>query len=582
MFIFDTKITSNWDALLLQCRKGIDEVRALQLLREFLPESVKTERAPDGIHVEPQYAYRLLAPVPDLQIHWTETARRFVINRRTAYAAHGTVREGLRALRSSGRNLAEQLVVDSEGFDVLDDHQVVNVAAMTTPKGFGLCLFDEQGAGKTVSLIFAYDLLAARAEVDQLLIVAPKSMLPEWSKDFARFRPGLYRVVSVIGSPSEKRAALRSCADVYITNFETVVTMESYFESLLRSRPDRSILAVDESFFIKSPGSKRTCTLRHLREWCRRAFVLCGTPAPNSPHDLVEQFNLVDFGVAFSGVELPLDRTDALPIVQDIVGRRGLYVRHLKSVVLPNLPSKRFHRLYVSMKPHQEKLYTGLRDRLVSDLNAISESDFQRRYASFLARKAALLQVCSNPISLVDNYEETPAKLSLLDDVLNQWVRCKGEKVVLWSFYRASLDAIVARYTAFGVVRYDGSVTDVAERSEAVRRFQEDDDIRLFVANPAAAGAGLTLHSARIAVYESLSNQAAHYFQSLDRIHRRGQERDVEYVVLLCQNTLEIVEYDRLVEKQRRSEELLGDVVVDSVTRESFLSEIQYRLEDQA
>ena len=52
-------------------------------------------------------------------------------------------------------------------------------------------------------------------------------------------------------------------------------------------------------------------------------------------------------------------------------------------------------------------------------------------------------------------------------------------------------------------------VSDVAERREAVRRFQQDADARIFVANPAAAGAGLTLHSARIAIYESLSNQAA-------------------------------------------------------------------------
>ena len=31
----------------------------------------------------------------------------------------------------------------------------------------------------------------------------------------------------------------------------------------------------------------------------------------------------------------------------------------------------------------------------------------------------------------------------------------------------------------------------------------------VFAANPAAAGAGLTLHRARVAIYESLSNQAA-------------------------------------------------------------------------
>jgi SNF2 family DNA or RNA helicase len=110
-------------------------------------------------------------------------------------------------------------------------------------------------------------------------------------------------------------------------------------------------------------------------------------------------------------------------------------------------------------------------------------------------------------------------------------------------------------------------------RREAVRRFQEDDDTMLFVGNPAAAGAGLTLHRARYAVYESMSNQASHYLQSLDRIHRRGQVRAVEYLVLLCDRTVELAEYDRLIEKERAAQNLLGDEVVPVVTREAFLRE---------
>ncbi|MHC5731527.1 MAG: helicase-related protein, partial [Nostoc sp.] len=111
------------------------------------------------------------------------------------------------------------------------------------------------------------------------------------------------------------------------------------------------------------------------------------------------------------------------------------------------------------------------------------------------------------------------------------------------------------------------------ERREAVRKFQEDDETMLFVANPAAAGAGLTLHRARLAIYESMSNQAAHYLQSLDRIHRRGQTRDVEYLILLCDNTIEIEEYERLTRKERAAQALLRDQVEEPITRETMLRE---------
>jgi SNF2 family DNA or RNA helicase len=112
-------------------------------------------------------------------------------------------------------------------------------------------------------------------------------------------------------------------------------------------------------------------------------------------------------------------------------------------------------------------------------------------------------------------------------------------------------------------------------RREAVRRFQEDDETMLFVGNPAAAGAGLTLHRARLAVYESMSNQAAHYLQSLDRIHRRGQTREVEYFVLLCDQSLEVREYERLTSKERAAQDLLGDNVVEPVTRQTMLAEAE-------
>ena len=574
MLSFDARITENLDALLLRCRDDADEIGAVRVLRSVLPPGAVVRKSAEGIRVGPTHAWSLLSPGIGIDIRWTEATRRYVANRETAHSAYFAVREELRALATGGVDSARRMVADSAGLDVLDAHQLVNVAAMTLPEGFGVCLFDEQGAGKTVSLIFAYDLLAARDQADQVLIVAPKSMVPEWPKDFARFRPGLYRVTTVAGTPLQKRAALRHRSDVYITNFETVVTMEAYFETLLRSRLDRSVLVVDESFFVKSPDAKRTRVLRRLREWCGRAFVLCGTPAPNAPHDLVEQFNLVDFGLAFDGVVLPPDRAEAVPMVRRVVNERGLYVRHLKSEVLPDLPARSFHRLYVPLRPEQSRVYERLRNRLVSDLRSVSESEFRRDYATFLARRAALLQVCSNPVSVVEGYDETPAKLAFLDDVLDRWIRQEGEKVVLWSFYTTSIDVLVSRYARFGVVRYDGSVSDVSERGEAVRRFQQDDDTRLFVANPAAAGAGLTLHRARVAVYESMSNQAAHYLQSLDRIHRRGQNREVEYVVLLCPDTLEVVEYERLLQKQRVAGELLGDNVPPPVTRESFLDDL--------
>ena len=563
------------DALFLVPERG-EGTALLRAVRSGLgSKGAGVTRSAAGVRVPVALAGLLDGHVSEVEMRWTPEARRFVENRKHVAAVHARVFEALGQIRSGGPSLARQMITDSDGLGVLDGHQVVNVAAMTLPESPGLCVFDEQGAGKTVTLIFALDLLMERDEVDTAVIVAPKSMLGEWPKDLTRFRRDIYRTSVLTGTAREKRRLLADGADIFVTNFETAVSLEAELRTLMRARPGRTVLAVDESFFIKSLDAKRTRALRRLREWAGRAYVLCGTPAPNSPADLIQQFSLVDYGHCFAGVELPADRDLAAPVVQTAIEDRGLFLRHLKADVLPDLPLKRFQRVLVSMAVQQARLYRATLHGLVADAEAVDEAGFVRRRASFLARRSALLQICSNPKGVSESYAEMPAKLVALDALVEQLVGQRREKVVIWSFYTASVEAITQRYARYGAVRYDGTVSDVVARRDAVLRFQEDDETMVFVANPAAAGAGLTLHRARVAIYESLSNQAAHYLQSLDRIHRRGQERDVEYVVMLCNGTIEVSEYDRLVQKEQAAQELLRDEVDAPITREAFLADVR-------
>lgn len=507
------------------------------------------------------------------RIAWCEEVERFLANRNSVATFYEKAVAEIRAIALAGREAALKRLSWGGNYEQLDDHQVINVAAMTLGYSPGLCLFDEQGAGKTVSMIYAFDELVRRNEADFLLIVAPKSMVGEWPKDFLRFTGDLYKIAAATGSLSDKRRILRQRPDVLITNFETAISMERELEAHLRSYEGRAVVAVDESFFIKSAEAKRTLSLRRLREWCTRAYVLCGTPAPNAPSDLVEQFNMVDFGLTFDGIDIPDDRDQALPVVQGVIEVRGLYLRSLKSDVLPNLPSKAFQRLRVPLQPVQAELYRRGLQALNDELVQMDDAQFKRQITNYLAQRSALLQLCSDPAAVVQTYTETPAKLLALDDLLHRLIGEQSEKVIVWSFYTRMIDRLMARYAGYGATRYDGKVADVQERRESVRRFQEDPETKLFIANPAAAGAGLTLHSARYAVYESMSNQAAHYLQSLDRIHRRGQKRNVTYFVLTCEGTIEEPEYDRLVRKEQAAQALLHDEVGAPVVRTAALEE---------
>jgi SNF2 family DNA or RNA helicase len=508
----------------------------------------------------------------DEDVEWDVLARVAVQNRHRVSERAPEMLERARALVEGGPIPARRLVAGRPWAAKLDDHQVVNVAAMTVPGGWGGCIFDEQGTGKTPTTVAIFDTLAEEDEVDIMVVVAPKSMVAEWPLEVAKFTDDLYNTVVVEGDRAKKAAAINSGADVLVVNYEGVVGALPNF--VLLARRARIMLAVDESFFVKNPDSERTAAVRTLREYCTRAYVLCGTPAPNSPADVVAQFNLVDFGLTFDGVNLDKDRDVASVQARGAMEARGLYVRSLKRVVLPDLPERVFNEVTVHMAPLQRAAYDAALDQLILDLRDTSESEYARSILTFLERRATLLRICSDPSPVIPGYDETPGKFDALDKVLAEYIVNQGEKVVLWSFFRASVERAVTRYAGYGLVRIDGSVTSTRDRREAIRRFQEDDSTMLFVGNPAAAGAGLTLHRARVAVYESLSNQAAHFLQSLDRIHRRGQSRPVEYLTLLAEESIELAEYRRLLDKAGRQADLLGDPPDSRLTRELLLEEL--------
>jgi SNF2 family DNA or RNA helicase len=571
--IADVKTSDDLSQIFLTPRVRSETTALAGLLRETLGPA-KPTRSAQGLAVPGFVAPSLLAGVPGVALRWTEEATRFAQNRRDSTKRHAKFRLAMEEVETLSRGRLEQRLPALIGVDQLDDHQVANVVAMTDPECRGICLFDEQGAGKTVSAIFAWDALSAQDTVDFALIVSPKSMVPEWARDFARFRGDMYSLGTATGTMSEKLAALRAMPDVLITNFDTAITLEHQLIAHLRRMDGRALLIVDESFFVKNRDANRTRALRRIREWCGRAFVLCGTPAPNAARDVVEQFNLADFGVTFGSVRIPEDREEAHAVVEATLRERGAYRRSLKQDVLPTLPTKSFDIVNLELAPIQQLAYDAARADLILDLRQTSDDEFGRRLTSFMARRATLLQICSNPTRIIEGYGETPAKLLALDRLLSDWVDSRGEKVVIWSSYRASLEAIATRYSRLGLVRYDGSVPDVAARREAVRSFQEDADTMVFLGNPAAAGAGLTLHAARIAVYESLTNQAAHYLQSLDRIHRRGQEREVSYYILLGRDTIEESEYATLQAKERTARDLLGDPASQAPSRTTMLQEL--------
>ena len=466
-------------------------------------------------------------------------------------------------------------ITGNEHWDnLLDPHQGIAANVMSMQGLAGMCLFDEQGTGKTISALAAFDILSKRQEVNAVLILAPKTLLDNWKSEVSKFLPDSPVMTSISGNKVARYSQLNSKADIYLATYETLNSELILFESLAKIR--KFLLIVDESFFVKNPEATRSVSVELFRRSCVRALILCGTPAPNSPADLIHQFNLSDNGYSFGENEPPKDPEMLREYVEQVIETRGVYLRRTKDVVLPGLAEKKFHVIPVNMQPVQEALYNEAKKELILFLRSLDNRTFKRNLTSYFQKRAALLQICVSP-KLIDHLiTEEPSKYLALDELLKTEILMKGHKVVIWSVYTKTIDALIHRYQSYFPVRVDGKVTDIAVRQSMVEKFQNDPNTMLFIGNPAAAGAGITLHASHVAIYISFSNQAAHYMQSLDRIHRRGQVSDsVDYYFLICKNSIEQNELDRLCSKQKTQSELLGDIPKDEFSLEAALREIK-------
>ena len=143
----------------------------------------------------------------------------------------------------------------------------------------------------------------------------------------------------------------------------------------------------------------------------------------------------------------------------------------------------------------------------------------------------------------------------------------EGRKVLLWSSFRSNVEYLAERLADLGAVYIHGGVDagdedDDETREGKIKLFHDDPNVMVMVANPAAAGEGVSLHRiCHHAIYLDRTFNAAHYLQSEDRIHRFGlphnQETFIEIVE--CEGSVDETVRERLGFKIGRMAEALDD-----------------------
>lgn len=471
--------------------------------------------------------------------------------------------EGYAAARDAASIAADDLKSRLSGIGFareLSKEQLRNVGRLAAiPAG---ATFSVPGAGKTTEALASFYCKAQ--EGDRLLVVAPKNAFAAWDEQIADCMPHLgVQFVRLRGGRDAIARMLDDDPQLMLISYQQLARVPDLIAA--HCAKARIHVLLDESHRIKSGIAKQTAravlTLSHLPVG---KLIMSGTPMPQAPDDLVPQF-------AFLYPEIP-----AIPeTVVDLI--RPVYVRTTKMEL--GLPPVTRTMVSLPMAPLQAELYKLMKFEVAREAASALGIRSKQAFRSLGRSVARLLMFISNPSLL--SAEIQFAHPDLLSAVLAEGEGPKmkyvlkraralareGKKVLIWSSFRNNVEYLAERLGDLGAVYIHGGVDAGDEdndetREGKIKAFHDDNNVMVMVANPAAAGEGVSLHRVcHHAIYLDRTFNAAHYLQSEDRIHRFGllPDQDTFIEIVECEDSVDETVRERLGFKIGRMAEALED-----------------------
>jgi SNF2 family DNA or RNA helicase len=396
-------------------------------------------------------------------------------------------------------------------------------------------LADEMGLGKSMQAISSIRLLVRSGEARRVLVVCPKGLVSNWTRELADWAPEL--VVAVIEGDQARRRWQWSLADVpvKVANYEVLVRDRDLVAELGLSF---DLVVLDEAQRIKNRSSQTNQSVRSLDR--RRSWALSGTPVENSSDDLVGLFEFVAPG-QISERMAPKAMGAA---VSDHILRRT------KDKVLKDMPPRLNRDERIELTAEQRETYRRAEEEGVLRLADMGrEATIQHVFELVLRLK----QICN-----FDTATGESAKLDCLAAELEE-VQASGRKALVFSQWVETLGRLERSLGRFGALQYHGGMSTTA-RDEAIRRFRHEKKHSVLLLSYGAGAVGLNLQfSQYVFLFDRWWNPAVED-QAINRAHRIGAAGAVTVTRFLSVDTIE----ERIDDVLRRKRDLSDTILAEA------------------
>ena len=389
--------------------------------------------------------------------------------------------------------------------------------------------FNEQGTGKTASVIWSADYLMKLGRIKRVLVICPLSIMKSaWQQDMFKF--AMHRSCSVAhGDAKQRKKIIAAGSEFVVINFDGLAVVK---DEIIKGGFD--LIVVDEANAYKNPMTNRWKVLRDVAASAKGLWMLTGTPAAQSPLDAYGLAKLVNpdntpkyYGQFRDQVMYKVTQFKwvAKPGSQDTVHQVLQPAIRFERDQCLDLPPVTHVEREAPLTPQQAKYYKLLKDKMT--MVADGESITAVNAATNLNK---LLQISGGAV-YTDTGEVVEFDVSNRLNVVLEVIEESSHKVLVFVPFTHTIELLKATLDKHGISNdvINGKVS-VNRRSDIVTRFQEKPDPYVLIIQPQAASHGLTLTAANTIIWYAPVTSVETYLQANARINRPGQHNPMTIV----------------------------------------------------
>lgn len=402
------------------------------------------------------------------------------------------------------------------------------------------------GAGKTAITLTAMTEMLARGFVDRWLVLAPKRVCTNvWPIEGQKWCPE-FDIAVAVGTPAQRKAAFDSDADIVVTNYDNITSLD------LSNFTGFTGVVFDELTKLKNPSGKRFKHLWGLIDKFHIRWGLTGSFTSNGLEDVFGQCKVVD---------------------QKLLGRsKGAFLQQYFYCINREyqqwepLPGALNH-VMTAIKPATYVLEAGEYKDKLPPLNVVElrcdmdlapynkmKKDFVLELGQTITAPTAavvtqkLQQLAGGFIYGANGAEWLAShKFDLLREVLEE---NQHDNTIIVYNYKEELAELKRQYPQLSTMD-DENVVDKWNKGE----------LELLALHPKSAGHGLNLQfGGNKIIFLSLPWSLELYEQTIGRLHRSGQTKEVWCYVMICNKTIDERIYASLHDKRSLAELALDEL----------------------